>query len=128
MNPRLEQELQLYFPLGVLFTGSRVICDPPVLDTDEDVVVLSHYDSPEEAWDIAQDLGFNPSTTVYGDKDTFRCYRRGNVNLIIVYYEEDFERWVAATVLAKRFNLLKKEDRCALFAYVVDGKMPEQFK
>lgn len=103
------------FPDGTLWyaTGSRVICDPPPDDTDYDVVVLKVAPIDLTGWTCESACGeYVPQ---------FVSYRRGKVNLIVTDDAEFYDRFVAATRVAKRLNLLKKEDRIALFQAVLYG-------
>lgn len=100
-------------------TGSSYICNPPVLDTDRDFVLLvTDYDAFIAA---AIDKGYTVcGNSEYEDKE-FTALRQENVNLLVVATEELWKSWVSATELAKRFNLLNKADRVALFKVIVDG-------
>ena len=99
-----------------LMAGSRVICDPPVMDTDIDIVILS-------------DGGFDPER--YGFKMTndsdkyeetdFHTYRNGDINLIHVRTIEQFTAWEWATRAAKAMNLRSKQTRIAFFQGVLYG-------
>lgn len=104
-------------------TGSRVICDPPPNDTDEDFCVLV------EDWDDArayfEAVGFKldgkPEFYTGNDNGGFRSYRKGDINLIATTDREFFELFRTATELARRFNLRRKSDRIALFQAVLYG-------
>lgn len=105
--------------------GSRVTCDPAPTDTDEDVLVLAR----EEKWEFAEwatTIGFtmggsDPTEHDPESRDDFLSLRRGDVNLIVVDKEESWRRFLAATHVAKRLNLLEKSDRIALFEAVRYG-------
>lgn len=107
-------------------TGSRVICDPAPLDTDEDFVVLVDADVfdilIEDGWAVTDE------DEEYGDvanvEQPFITARKGEVNLIIYRHEmaESFYAFVAATDVAQSLNLLRKEDRVALFKAVLGGR------
>ena len=102
--------------------GSRVTCNPPPQDTDEDYLVFDHagiviahlegqgFDSEGE-----------PEFYTGNDAGQFRSMRRGNVNVIVTPYMEFFDRFIAATELARRFNLMAKVDRITLFQAVLYG-------
>lgn len=101
--------------------GSRVTCDPPPADTDEDWLVLIRRD-PTEALKAA---GFRMDgrTKFYTGKDagSFRSWRKpgSDINIITTPYSAFYELFETATLLAKRFNLLDKGDRIALFQAVL---------
>lgn len=98
-------------------TGSRYICNPPVMDTDNDTVILvnGYYNWEEmlsnEGW---EDCGIDYDS-IDGD---FRAYRKGEENYIVTEDEDFFFSYVKATEGAKALNLLNKEDRIKLFAAV----------
>lgn len=103
-------------------TGSRVICRPPPLDTDEDWVLLVSdvaafgMEALLEGWSgspVALDAAKYP----HG----FASYRKGELNLIVTAGEDFFQRFIAATSVAQRLNLHSKEDRVALFQAVLYG-------
>ena len=103
--------------------GSRVTCDPPPEDTDEDYLILSN--SPAETGASLEKNGFkqdgSPEFYTGNDNGGFRSYRRGNLNVIVTGSTEFFELFMTATALAKRFNLLAKDDRIALFQAILYG-------
>lgn len=102
-------------------TGSRIICSPPVMGTDEDWVLL--VDNIYDFWDEVELLGFVHTSEEYEDHEEdpkfFQCWRKGEVNLIVTDKRDFFVRWVYATNKAKELNLLDKADRIALFTKVL---------
>lgn len=104
-------------------TGSRVICNPPVMNTDADFVVLCDSQRGHER---IEEAGFINTSEDHGDdygaRDApFTTYRCGEVNLIVTDAEWFFTNWCGATDIAKRLNLLDKADRIALFQGVLYG-------
>lgn len=101
--------------------GSRVTCDPAPSDTDEDWLALTFSDAGPhmEADGFSQDG--SPQFYTGNDNGGFRSWRRGNLNVITTESREFFERFSTATELARRFNLLAKADRIALFQAVLYG-------
>jgi hypothetical protein len=102
-------------------TGSRVICSPPVLDTDEDYVVLIR---PGTLGKLGE-AGFRQTSREddYGIEG-FTAWRRGPVNLICTNHRRFYEKFVNATRLARKLNLTGKEQRIALFQAVLYGNFP----
>ena len=97
-------------------TGSREICDPAPTDTDVDFVVFAHGFHVVRR--IAQ-AGFTntsaPHADTYGGSGPFETFRCGEVNLIVTNSDSFYDAWCGATTIAKRLNLLNKDERIALF-------------
>lgn len=112
-----------YFP-----TGSRVICNPPIMNTDEDWVVLLHHTNAftdfkkymrDNGWETCgQDYALDP----FGvrNRNRFVAFRKGELNLIVTDSPVVFDRYKIATKIATRLNLFNKEDRIALFQIIRD--------
>lgn len=106
-------------------TGSRYVCNPPVMDTDEDFIVcvdnLAEFDSKIIG------VGFVNTANDYdygGDSDFnryFASYKRDGLNIIATTNREIYWKFVTATNLAKRFNLICKQDRVELFRAILYG-------
>lgn len=110
--------------------GSRVTCNPPPLNTDQDVLCLV----PDHSLTNMQGAmafegyvyeGSAPTDVAQGpNMDTARVFtsmRKGSMNYILTSDEEFYKRFLAATRLAKKFNLASKADRIALFQAVLYG-------
>lgn len=113
--------------------GSRVTCDPAPTDTDQDVLVLS----TKELWVEHLGTGLAASGFEKGGSDcgnqsdylaqvplSFQSFTLDKLNLIITFDPEFYRRFMAATCVAKRLNLLDKEDRIMLFQAVLYGNGP----
>ena len=109
-------------------TGSSYICNPPVTDTDEDFFVqalLGQMDAlgkelEDDGWSVTYD---DPEYTIEKNREIpFITARKGKQNLIIFQDDEAFIAFDKATEVAKRLNLLKKEDRVMLFQAVCWGR------
>lgn len=99
-------------------TGSRVICNPPVMDTDIDIVCLMRLKDLSKIYGTMVCVGW--TYNVYAPKPNmldrnFRSLRRDEYNLICTQNEELYNRFCMATDKAKKLNLLNKKDRVALF-------------
>lgn len=119
-NPQVVTAVGLHAS-SIVAVGSRVTCNPPPADTDEDWLVLLE----SEAQQSLQQAGFtqegSPEFYTGSDVGGFQSWRHGNINVITTPDPEFFYRFITATTLAKRFNLLKKADRIALFQAVLYG-------
>jgi hypothetical protein len=111
--------------IGAEPTGSRVICDPPVMDTDEDYVVWVGNTTK----DRLEADGFVCTTLCsdgdYDDMQDFVTYRRGKINLITTESGTFYGYFNAATSLAKRLKLNRKEDRITLFQAILYENYPD---
>jgi hypothetical protein len=105
-------------------TGSRVICNPAPTDTDEDFVVWLN-EAPEQVTDSVAYLkqnGWTPDENANYEKLKeygFISLKKNKMNIIYTISDTFYQRFVLATNLAKRLNLLDKQDRIALFQAVL---------
>ena len=106
---------------GIYHTGSSAICNPPVLDTDIDFIVCAKDEDKLHSFLVKN--GFVQSIQDEEEYDLegegFSSYRKENINLIVTVNYEWYLKWTNATILAKKLNLQKKEDRITLFKYVL---------
>lgn len=100
-------------------TGSRVICDPAPIDTDEDWVALVGADPCARMAEAGFKQDGSPEFYTGNDNGGFRSWRKGDLNIITTESKEFFYLFETATLLAKRFNLRQKSDRIALFQAVL---------
>jgi hypothetical protein len=100
-------------------TGSKYICNPPVMNTDDDLVILVNgYLNWQnllvrDGWEVCGDYS--------GDEDIdpdFQAFRKGDKNYICTEDPDLFDRYVFATEGAKALNLRDKEQRINLFQAV----------
>lgn len=111
------------FPKGLVQalhpTGSKYICDPPVLTTDEDYYAFAP--NPQATIEGLLLDGWTTCTTQEYEDDAFTALRKGAYNLILLFTVADYVTHVQTTELAKRFNLTEKQDRIDLFELVRNG-------
>lgn len=104
--------------------GSRVSCNPPPTDTDEDWLVFTK----DRQFKLAL-LAAGFTTGEDPDKESggssFNSYRKGDLNIIVSPNRWFVERFLVATALATRFNLMDKADRIALFQGVLYGRLED---
>lgn len=97
-------------------TGSRFICDPPPMDTDEDTMILVEEGALEYAVNDLKNQSWEMGgSEVPGNPSRWISFRKDFYNFIVTDSKTFYDQMVAATMEAKRLNLLKKEDRVALF-------------
>lgn len=126
----IPEALKIIVPLcqRVEHVGSRVTCNPAPTDTDDDYLVLVNIEQHltldtvlfRKNWilggsQLPDEINHTPPD------GKFKSYTLGRLNLIITESPEFFRRFMAATSVAKRLNLLDKPDRIALFQAVLYG-------
>lgn len=100
-------------------TGSFYICSPPVTDTDIDYIA---YGIMSEIAEGLLDYGFKfTSETQYEGGTWFDTYRMGKYNILVTDNDVFYNRFVAATALARARNISSKADRIALFQKILYG-------
>ena len=109
-------------------TGSRFMCDPPVMNTDIDFVVLVvDHDAAAESllangWTKCEGENSDEENSSYDELGEFSAYRKDNFNLIVCDDRAYYIRYCAATLLCTKLNLLDKAERCALFQTIIKGE------
>lgn len=101
--------------------GSRVTCNPPPTDTDEDWLVLVRQVNVQALTDAGFTQDGSPEFYTGNDNGGFRSWRRDDLNVITTEDADFFWRFMTASDLAARFNLLDKADRISLFQAVLYG-------
>ncbi len=112
--------------------GSRVTCNPPPTDTDDDWLYL--VTDIVKFVDEAKREGYYVDGSLMGGRnwgeDNFACqngifvslkHANDISNLIVTSSQDFYSRFIAATYVCKRLNLLHKPDRIALFQAVLYG-------
>lgn len=112
--------------------GSRVTCSPPPENTDQDWLVL--VDEKEvgpffahllrASWVVGGSLIPNEFNQL-PENARFNSFTLGVDNLIVTASKEFHDRFLAASSVAKRLNLLDKADRIALFQAVLYAKISD---
>lgn len=112
-------------------TGSREICNPPPMDTDEDWVVLVAPSRMKDLktvllldeWKECCDATYEEAKKIDA---TFCAYRKGEINLIFTQTDLMYERWKFATKLCKFLNLKDKAQRIGVFTMVKVNDLGKQ--
>lgn len=111
--------------ISIYPTGSKYICNPPVLNTDEDYLVLvedfnSTYFSLESSeWEDCLPLDTEEGAANYRDEKEYgilwHSFRKDNLNIIFTADKNWYFACVAATELCKSWNILEKDKRIRIF-------------
>ena len=113
------------FHRGLFPCGSRITCKPPVLDTDEDWMVLVDITNILNVGAQLLSKGFELGGSVCINADTlespqqFWSYTRGDLNILITSCPDFYHRFWIATQAATKLNLLDKTDRVTLFQAIL---------
>lgn len=97
-------------------TGSNYICDPPVTGTDIDTAYYVK-DLTNTAQVLKEQGWVECGNSEYG-YEGWAAFRKGVDNAICFAFFDDYVRFEAATELAKKKNLLDKEERIELFTII----------
>lgn len=113
--------------LSAQHAGSRVTCNPPPMNTDDDYILHVKDMNQAGADLIANGYEFGgseiPADVNYTNPDEwFASFTKDEINLIVTGSETFYSRFVVATSIAKRLNLMNKNDRIALFQGVLYGR------
>lgn len=129
MMDNLKPFVEVFTPVG-----SRITCNPPVFNTDEDWLVYVHPDKwgDFEEQLIQDDWSFDGSD-IHDAADVtassaFSSIKKGNINLIATSNKEFHSKFLTATHVAKKLNLLNKDDRILLFQAVLYANSYEKDK
>lgn len=111
---------------GIYASGSAVICNPPVLNSDKDFIICAT--NPRLLIEFLVKNNFevslnNDGKYKFNPDDGITCLRRDEVNLVVTVSRDFYLKFVEATDLAKKLNLLEKSQRIALFQYVLYGNL-----
>lgn len=108
--------------------GSRITCNPPPTNTDQDILVLvkaiPFYQLEQDGWIMG--AGSNITYRNHDGDFKFLSFRKGDLNYIITTSDRFFDDFMTCTRLAKKFNLLLKEDRVLLFDTFMEKEIVNQ--
>lgn len=123
INAKIHSEFLILGNAECAPTGSRVICTPPVMETDDDWLVFV----PEELAQMSNDFLQNAGATNSAEQEHYPdgvVWWLGTLNIIVLFDHDIYYRWVAATYYAKQMNLLTKEARKEFFGAMIDMRVP----
>lgn len=109
-------------------TGSSVIVSPPVLDTDEDWVVLFRdYVQQRDTIAYLVQQGWVRDGKEYRSAEidrSFASFRKGNLNLITMVSAQFYEKYKLSTKIATVLNLTDKAQRILVFELIREFDLP----
>lgn len=121
----IDECLSLLSPFCLYMTpvGSRITCDPPPMDTDLDYLLLLKFGKRKKVMDVLiNTITITDQTDSYGTLSDFFSVRHNEINFIVTHSLDFYDKFMAATSVAKKFNLMEKEDRIILFEAVISSK------
>jgi hypothetical protein len=126
VSASIEEEMMIEIPhaLSITPVGSRVTCNPAPTDTDRDWLVLVDKVNESALWDYLSTNQWEIGGSLPDDMnntpadDVFMSFTKGVEN-ITTTSTSFHRRFLAATSIAKRLNLMDKADRIALFQAVL---------
>lgn len=112
IKPR-KRKLEKLLPGSLVFpTGSRYICDPPIIGTDLDLLIYSETDYSNKLRECEFIEPLNKDYFSIGDDwGKFQTYRKGVLNLIVTNSIDFAERHITATHICRRYNTTDKAHR-----------------
>lgn len=121
-NPFIDQVIEMEY------VGSRVTCNPAPTNTDEDILLL--VDDQEEVIVRCTNQGYVGGETYFDSGaitklPDFYSLRKGDVNLIVTSNKLFYDKFLLATSVCKKLNLLKKNDRITVFQVILYEKGPK---
>lgn len=115
MNPFLDKVVKMEY------VGSRVTCNPPPTDTDEDVLLLT--DDLTMLIADCIEVGFTRDGDHKASYPTsFVSLRNGTMNFIVTDDEEFYKKFMLATHVCKFLNVQGKLNRICVFQAILYGK------
>ena len=134
----------LDYAIECIHTGSRVICNPPPTNTDDDYMLLVDQDLVEKFEARLLEDGFTlggsmkytrqpkpleayPSCEDIKSRtgNVFHSYKKGDLNLIVTCSPDYYKNFAKATMLARELNLIKKEQRISVFECICCDIWPD---
>lgn len=100
------------------YVGSRVTCNPPPENTDQDILIYSEDAKTLIGNCIEQDY---VGTGSYVGSE-FTSLLQETVNLIITDNKEFYDKFMLATHVCKTLNVLDKQERITVFQAILYGK------
>ena len=114
--------------IDMAFVGSRVTCNPPLEDTDEDILIYTEtiatliHDCKLSGF-IEGEVYFTPDSKTTSQ---FISLKKGNINLIVTDNKDFYDKFLLATHVCKTLNVMEKQHRITVFQAILYGKKIEE--
>lgn len=99
--------------------GSRYVCNPPIMDTDRDTLILVTH--KQKAFQLLVSLGWECCSEGEYLEGAFFAMRKGEDNYILTESPEIFQRYTIATAVAKELNAQDKHTRIRIHKACVEA-------
>lgn len=105
-------------------TGSRIIGHHNPGESDFDFIITTPRVYQLKDWFLREASGWSDTgSAAYQDRgDTFTSLRKGRLNVILMNDVQGFDRWLQATDLCISLGVQTKQERVAVFDYVISGQ------
>ena len=119
---------------SIIPVGSRVTCNPPPEDTDRDFLVLVPRDKYAafcdalllDGWEVGGSL-IPIDHDERGEEAHFNSFTRDGDNIIATASAVFHRRFLAASAVARKLNLMDKRQRIMLFQAVLYAAIADPF-
>ena len=113
--------------LSIQPCGSRVTCNPPPIDTDEDYLILvsSIIDFSNSLdfsiWELGGSAIPSEDNILPAEARFLSFTANPNINIIVTESQIFFDRFMLATNVCTKLNVLNKEHRITIFQAILYG-------
>ncbi len=132
IRPKIKKLKKLLPEAEIYPTGSRYVCNPPVLSTDIDFLVYDELNIDLElarAGYMITSLVDYIGSGINGSADwPFTCWRKGRLNLIVTPSRRFADRHVMATFICKEYNVRDKIARVFIHEVLRGNANPQDYK
>ena len=126
-----DEEFQKLGLIRWSLTGSQEICDPTPDYSDIDYICIAGQEIQEQVEEMERQGWTYEGNAPYrggNNPSPFRSFRKGQFNLIVTEDDEFYHKFILATKVAKRINLLAREHRIDVFRAILYGEVHETNK
>ena len=131
IKPRLNKLKKLLPEASIYPSGSRYVCNPPVMTTDIDFLVWCEKELEVKLAKLGYrksmvNNGYGAMVDAYPNAN-FLSLRKGKVNLIVTTDRKFADGWVVATHICKKYNFRWKWNRVQVYEALRGNFEPDWF-